>query len=451
MKYRLASLCLASLWSLACAQQPASDTAVPNAGPPQVPVEGLVITNARILDGAGGAIAAGAVVVRDGKIVSVSAEVPTVPGALVIDAGGKTLMPGFIDAHRHVIQGDAAQWMAQDAADRMREFLEAGFTTVFSAGDSEKEILELRQKVNSGEILGPRLIASARAQLAAAGGGAAAVRGGARGGGPGRGAGAGRGDPARFDVSRPPLRPTRPAAAIPPEESRARVQAIKDAGFDAVKTAIIVTPGGPEPRTLALIADESDRLGIPTVTHAVTVMDTIAAVEAGVKTLVHTPHIGQLTDAQAQMIAKAGIPMTSTLAIFVPYIGEDNVPIFRDFMPFPWDTFSSAGQGPVNARMLWNAGIVYGYGTDTRYPPRDSLAHELKPLRLVFSPKEIVTILTRNAAINLRRDGELGTLEAGKIADIVMLGGDPLADIDAVLNVEMVIKDGRIVIDKRAK
>jgi imidazolonepropionase-like amidohydrolase len=68
---------------------------------------------------------------------------------------------------------------------------------------------------------------------------------------------------------------------------------------------------------------------------------------------------------------------------------------------------------------------------------------------LVFSPRDLVTILTRNAAIALGLGDETGTLEAGKLADIIIIDGDPLADIHAVLDVEVVIKEGRIVVDKR--
>jgi imidazolonepropionase-like amidohydrolase len=232
------------------------------------------------------------------------------------------------------------------------------------------------------------------------------------------------------------------------------VQALKTAGVDAIKTAIIVTPGGPEKETLSVIAQETRRLGIPTITHAVTVEDTLAAVEAGVDVLVHTPHIGRLdeSDAAVQKIAKAGIPMVSTLAIFVPrFVGNDNVPQFRDGLPFPIDTLSSAGQGPVNARLLWEAGITYGYGTDTSYRPADSLVHELKPLSLVFSPRDIVRILTRNAAIAVGRSNQIGTLEPGKLADIAIIDGDPLADISHVLKVAVVVKGGRIVVDKRQR
>jgi imidazolonepropionase-like amidohydrolase len=126
------------------------------------------------------------------------------------------------------------------------------------------------------------------------------------------------------------------------------------------------------------------------------------------------------------------------------------MPLFRDRGPFPWETLSSGGQGPVNARLLWEAGITYGYGTDTSWLPKDSLAHELKPLALMFSPKDIVSILTKNAAAAVLRSDQIGTLQAGKIADIVILNGDPLANVSNLLNVSVVVKGGQVVVDKRS-
>ncbi len=403
----------------------------------------LAITNARIIDGNGGVIDSGSIIVRDGRIASVSPDLADAGSAESIDAGGMTVMPGFIDAHRHVISGDPDQWLAEESVPRMQEFLDAGFTTVLSAGDDLDAILELRRRLHEGEISGPRLIVSGRAPLAQSTGGFA----------PGV-------DPARIDVSRPPHRPTEPAPGIPHEQTRARIQQLADAGVDTIKTVIIITPDGPEQETLSVIADEAQRQGIPSITHAVTVVDTVAAVEAGTHALVHTPHIGQLDEETARIIADSGIPMVSTLGIFVPTFaadnelirdrtGMDNVPRFRDLDPFPMDTISSAGQGPVNARMLWDAGIVYGFGTDTRFEPQDSLFHELKPLHLVFSAEDIVTIMGRNAAIAIGRLDELGTVEAGKLADLVILDGDPLDDPYDLLNVRVVIQGGEIVVDNR--
>jgi imidazolonepropionase-like amidohydrolase len=138
----------------------------------------------------------------------------------------------------------------------------------------------------------------------------------------------------------------------------------------------------------------------------------------------------------------------STLGVFVPYFDATNAPLFRDRLPFPWETLSSAGQGPVNARLLWEAGITYGYGTDTTWLPRESLALELRPLSVVFSPKDIVSILTSHAAAAALKP-DRGTIETGKLADIVVLGGDPLADVSNLLNVVMVVKGGEVIVDKR--
>jgi predicted amidohydrolase YtcJ len=168
--------------------------------------------------------------------------------------------------------------------------------------------------------------------------------------------------------------------------------------------------------------------------------------------LVHTPHIGRLEEdaAATKRIAGAGIPMTSTLQVFQPHFAADNKPLFRDGMPFPWDTISSAGQGPVNARLLWEAGISYGYGTDTGWPPKESLMDELRALQVTFSPKDIVTILTKNAAASALKATELGTLEAGKLADIVIIDGDPLVNPTHLLNVVTTIKGGVVVAERTA-
>jgi imidazolonepropionase-like amidohydrolase len=228
-----------------------------------------------------------------------------------------------------------------------------------------------------------------------------------------------------------------------------QVEALAKAGVDGIKTVIQVSPGGPETATLTLIVQEAQRFNIPVLTHAVSVADTLAAVQAGVQSLAHTPHIDLLTAAQAQTIAKSGIPMMSTLGVFVPYFDTNNAPLFRDRLPFPWETLPSGGNGPVNARLVAEAGTTYGYGTDTTWLPKESLALELRPLSLTFSPADIVSILTRNAAAAALKSGDRGTLEAGKLADIVVLGGDPLANVSNLLNVAMVIKGGEVVVDKR--
>jgi imidazolonepropionase-like amidohydrolase len=380
------------------------------AAPIEIAAQDLAIVNARILDGKGGVIERGSVVVRDGKIASVgSAAAPS--GVQRIDAQGRTVMPGFIDAHRHIATGDPAEWLAKRAPAQMQEFLDAGFTTVLCAICPD-QALELRQRVESGAVKGPRLLVGQIILLA-------------RPGPP-----AGRGDPARFDTSRPPMRPTQAAGAIPPAETIKAVESVASRRFVA----------------------EGKKRNIPTITHAVSVIDTLAAVDARPDVLVHTPHIGHLNDdaAAVKKIAGAGIPMTSTLQVFAPHFSPDNTPLFRDGEPFPWNTLSSAGDGPVNARLLWEAGISYGYGTDTTWPPKESLSDELRALSLVFSPRDISKIMGQGAARSTLRQ-DIGTLEPGKVADIVLIDGNPLTNINDLLRVIVTIKDGRIVSDARAR
>jgi imidazolonepropionase-like amidohydrolase len=400
--------------------------------------QNLVVVNARILDGKGGVIPAGSVVVRDGRIASVApGRAPAASGAPAIDARGGTLMPGFIDAHRHIVQGDPADWLARRAPAQMQEFLDAGFTTVLCAICPD-QALDLRSRIDAGTVAGPRLFLGSIVPLA---------RAAAPGGSGGRG-----GDPARFDNSRPPLRPTTAAAAIPNADTVVAVEAVAKKGYDYIKTVITATPGGPETATLKLIVAEGQKRNLPTITHAVSVIDTLAAIEARPDVLVHTPHIGRLEeDAVAvKSIVSAGIPMTSTLAVFLPHFGADNTPVFRDAMPFPWNTISSAGQGPVNARLLWEAGISLGYGTDTNWPPKESLADELRALSLTFSPLDITKILGQNAARSTLKQDRIGTIEPGKLADLVLIDGDPLRDVRDLLKVAVTIKDGKVVSDRRA-
>lgn len=388
----------------------------------------LTITNARIIDGTGRVIDNGSIVVRDGKIAAVAAGAPRSAAGRRLDAGGKTVMPGLIDAHRHLVTGDPSKWLADTAPKELQDFLDAGFTTVLSAIDP-LPIIRAKHDIEQGELKGPRLFTGAFIPVAGASGPPAP------------------GDPARTDASRGP-RNGPPAPAIPREQTLQAVHAAKQNGYDYLKVVFIMTPNGPELDTLKLIVAEGKKIGMPTIVHAVSVIDTLTAIEAHPDVLVHTPHIGRLDENPyaIRKIVEAKIPMTSTLAVFAPHFGPDNTPLFRDAKPFPWNTLSSAGQGPVNARLLWEAGIVsYGYGTDTQWPPKESLLDELRALELVFSPADIVKIITKNAANSTLHEAEIGTLEPGKFADIVIVDGDPLTDSRALLHVTTTIKGGEVV------
>jgi imidazolonepropionase-like amidohydrolase len=408
--------------------------------------QNVVITGARILDGTGKSIDNGTIIARDGRIVSVTAgpaPAAAVRGLTRIDAKGMTVLPGYIDAHRHVIQGDATKWLADDAPANMKSFLEGGFTTIFSMGDDPKGILELRSRLNSGAVLGPRLYAAMITPMAKGFPEASVPP-----------APSQYRDPGRTDPARPPTRPVKAPEAIPDDALRGIVDGAKKQGFDAIKTILVESPGGPEGHALSVIVDEAHKQGMRVYTHATHYLDTLAAVNAKVDVLAHTPHIGQLEENMpaVNFIAKAGIPMVSTLQVFTPHFDEHNQPLYRDGGPFPMPrALSSAGQGPVNARLLSDAGMTYAYGTDTNWDPRVSLMDELRGLSLTFSPRDILKIMGPNTAAAIDKSKDLGTLEAGKIADIVIVMGDPLDDIYALTHVMAVVKDGKVVVNKMPK
>jgi imidazolonepropionase-like amidohydrolase len=388
--------------------------------------QNLVITNARILDGAGGEIANGTIVVEGGVIRSAAAGRAPAGAANVVDAGGRTNMPGFIDPHRHI--GAATE-------EQLKTFIDAGFTTVLDAlSGNVAQLVEVRRKIEAGEIVGPRLKISGMVPVNQT----AMPRG--------------VSDPARADPARVPLAERPAVDATPPEQARAAVDRLADQGADNVKLIYVASPKGEDVATLRAISDQAHKRGLRVVAHTTSIDDALIAAETGTDLFMHTPHIGWADERDAAAkIAAAGAPMVTTLGVFTPfYDGTDaGNGIFRDNGPFPWDTLHSAGQGPVNERLFWNAGIVIGYGTDTSFPPRYSLRHELRALSSVFSPAELVTILTKNAAIAADVDDIAGTIEAGKQADLVMVDGDPLTDIFAVLDVRLVVKGGTIVSDRR--
>src|SRR6476659_10901876 len=134
MKKKFVLVCLMVIGGIVYAQRQAGQS--------------LLITNARIIDGNGGVIARGSVVIRNGRIASVAAGNPNEPGARQIDVRGMTVMPGFIDDHRHVIAadfppGDPVKWMNEEAVPRMQEFLDGGLTKIQSCGDHPEQIVEL--------------------------------------------------------------------------------------------------------------------------------------------------------------------------------------------------------------------------------------------------------------------------------------------------------------------
>jgi imidazolonepropionase-like amidohydrolase len=388
-----------------------------------VPAQNLVISNARIIVGDGQVIEKGSVVVKDGKIASVTAGSPSgvAHGSVRINGAGMTVMAGFIDVHRHLIYGPPERYFAEQAADRMRELLEAGFTTVQAGGDDNAAILELKHRVERGEIKGPRILAADRI-----------VTG-------------------RLNSD---------------EEVRSAIRSAKSAGYDSIAEVIYPMAPPPAPPTLkethnlAVALDEAAKVGIPVQIHAVSPANMVAAVSIGGKKLIHTPHFDWVTEAQADQVKASGAMVSSCTGFGPPVFdvfNHDNKPTFRDGKPWPQGVISNEGQGreggflPINGRTLFDHGVVYAYCTDTNFNATAALNQELKTLNVAFSTLDIIKIMGPNSAEFLDRTADLGTIQPGKIADIVLLGGNPLVGYWNFMTTEVVVKGGVIVLDKRGQ
>ncbi|MGH9740620.1 MAG: amidohydrolase family protein [Candidatus Acidiferrales bacterium] len=377
--------------------------------------QNLVIQHVRIIVGNGNVIDDGSIVIRDGKLASVAKGGANARGVEMIDANGLTAVPGFIDAHRHIIpRGDVEQWLKTKAPASMQEFLDAGYTTLLSGAGPVPGILELKQMVDSGKIKGPRIIASGAI----------------------------------------------PLKNITPDQARAEVRKYASMHIHFIgEEGLSDKPSPSELELLRAMVDESKKIPDEYVmVHAVTPEAMMDAVDAGAPLLVHTPHFGWVTDEQAHKVATAGVLELSTIGFGSPVWGvfaNDNKPRFRNGAPWPSGVINDEGDGrsagykAVNARTIWDAGVVYGYGTDTNYEPKAGLSHELRSLNLMFSSQDIMKLMGPNTAAFVHMSNQIGTLEPGKLADIVLVAGNPRNGYWNLLNTRVVIKGGVIVSDQR--
>jgi imidazolonepropionase-like amidohydrolase len=394
--------------------------------PATVAAQDLAITNARIIVGDGTVIDSGSIVVRGGKIVSVGKGNANTQGLRTIDAKGMSAMPGFIDSHKHVNPGP-------NEKGQMQSLLEAGYTTVLAGGGQADSNITLRDHIDSGMINGPRIIPSGQV----------------------------------------PIRNTTPEAAR--EAVRALVaKGVKHTG----EIALTPEPGPPaeEIAVLKAIVDEAAKAGVQVNVHAVSTPATVAAVDAGVRRLVHLPNKDFTGYDAAAKIASTGSIVAGMLGFGAPIIDRespapapvqfprDNSPRFRDGKPWP-ESIVGANRDPqgramgtegaftiINARRIWDADPNHrtiSYSTDQNAQDLVVLEHELKSFNIVFSMSDIHRIMGPNSARFVGMESEIGTLEAGKRADIILQSGDPTENIYGLLSNKLTMKDGKIVIDKR--
>jgi len=222
-------------------------------------------------------------------------------------------------------------------------------------------------------------------------------------------------------------------------------------------------PSAQEMDVLRAIVDEAKKVGVTVQVHAVSSTAMLAAIDAGVRRLVHVPNKDWVTRANAQKLASTGTEILGTIGFGAPIFGvfaDDNNARFRDGKPWPASITGAdildgvavgqeTGYTSVNARTIWDAGGMLGYCTDSGYDALAGLDHELKTYNVMFSMKDIIKLMGPNTASYIQMGDQLGTLEPGKLADIILLDGNPLEGYWNWLKTKVVVKGGVMAVDRR--
>ena len=393
----------------------------------------VVIRAARMLDVEKGTMVSPAVVVVTGdRITAVNPGAEPV-GARTIDLGDVTLMPGFIDLHTHLTfaiepgwQYEPVTWTGPDYALRGARnapiTLRAGFTTVRDVGSKDFADVALMRAVDRGEIVGPRIIPAAHAI----------------------GATGGHCDDTGFAPGILEEGPKEGVANGVDEMVEAVRYQVKH-GAKVIKicaTAGVLSFEGPvgaqqlSDAEMKAVVDEASMHGLRVAAHAHGTDGIIAASRAGVTSV---EHVSMLSDA-----AIAELKRNGTWAVFTLYLSQtiDTAslpPALRIKARIATTAANESFQRAVKA------GVKIGFGTDAAVVPHGQNAHEFATrVQLGQPPIEALRGATLYAAQVLGVD-DRGIIQAGRLADLVAMPGNPLADITVTEKVSWVMKGGTVV------
>jgi imidazolonepropionase-like amidohydrolase len=405
----------------------------------------ILLENATLLDVDAGASRPGhSVLVEDDRIVGVEAGGIDAEGARRIDVGGRTLMPGLIDAHVHVaittmnlaaMEQRPVTLVSQEARLILERMLMRGFTTVRDAGGADWGLTEA---VERGLIQGPRIFHSGRV-LSQTGG---------------------HGD-FRSRVDTPSVcacgAHTSAFSHVVDGVASVRRAAREELRRGATQVKImasggVASPTDPianlqySPDEMRAAVEEAEGWGTYAMAHAYTPGAITRAVRAGVRTIEH----GNLIDVPtADLMAERGAFLVPTL---VTYFKIDELGRRLGFPEVSQRKVKDVlDAGLASLTLARTAGLPMGFGTDLLGETHDYQSEEFTIRAKVLSPAEVIRSATRVNAEILGREGELGVVAPGAIADLLVVDGDPLSDLSVLADPEsriaMILKGGVVVRD----
>jgi imidazolonepropionase-like amidohydrolase len=409
--------------------------------PSPVSAQNTVITAAKMIDVLTGKIVEypAIFVGPDGRISSV-ADARTVRwGSDVthIDLGERTLLPGLIDMHVHLdspadiggyrgLEFTDSFW-AMTAVGNAKAMLDAGFTTVRNVGAGYRNDIGLKQAIDSGYAVGPRIVPAGHA-LGATGG--------------------------HCDSTFLPPSLEKPQEGVADSEDGLRYQVRRQRKYGAEVIKICATGGvfsrNTEPGQQQLseahmraIADEAHQWGIRVAAHAHGASGIKAAIKAGIDTI---EHASLVDDEGIKLAAARAQPVWFSMDIFnTDYtqaegakngVLEDNLRKDREIAQIQRDNFRKAHK----------AGVKMVFGSDAGVMPHGTVGGQFRYMvDYGMTPLEAIQAATRNGAQALGREKDVGAIAVGRFADIIAVDGDPLKDVRELESVDAVVKGGKRV------
>ncbi len=413
---------------------------------------GILIEDVTLIDGTGRPPIDNVSVLTSGeRIVRVArGGLDAPPGTQRVDGTGKYLIPGLMDLHVHLQGGtqvtkDGLREITRDRKAGIRalhSYLYSGVTAIYDAGNNPDHILGLREEERAGKIVSPRIFAT----------GGIVTYPGSHGGSAG----------ATLVDDWP--------EAIPALDAHIERKP------DILKLTLEERGWGARPMIPMLPLDLMEKIiqyyndrGIRTTVHTASERRARQAIFAGIDTLAHPIILGPITEDFARLMGAKRIPMVTTLTIGENYsrLAEHpeylDQPLYRAAIPpedienlktevrkqfaeqsWTWWMKIMTPIAQENLRMINAAGGILVLGTDQTLGP--AVHREMELLSGAgISNADIIRIATLHGAIFLGKERELGSIEEGKLADMVLLEADPIADIDNAKKIAGVIKAGRLI------